>query len=197
MRVVAAAAFLAFAVPAAAQMPAPQPRPDTPNAAAPPRQETAPLQPMADWRSTDEVDRITGKRSVRVSTTQFSTTLQPNRRPTRTGQPGSFQFQCEGGRLSVYFYVLNELIASYCQVVQYRIDDRPPVTTRAWNSSTDSSAVGVWTHDAAVRLMRSLQTANRLLIRVQHDAFGQTEAEFNLRGIEVALIPIREACRIR
>lgn len=156
--------------------------------------QTAPSVDLRHWDYASQTDRITRVRSEIIRQTNTSGEIRPHRRPERRGIEASLTFMCRGKDAEVVVAFDDQLVAGYRTRVTYRIDDRPAVSTMAWDASTDSSAVGLWQSGPTKAFFRQLATGQKLVFRIEQTTFGTSEAEFNLSGALQATEPLRSAC---
>jgi len=77
--------------------------------------------------------------------------------------------------------------------VDYRIDDQPPGIWRM-DASTDNEALGLWNGGRAIPQIRRMIGADRLDIRLTPYSESPIEFGFDIRGLDEAITPLREAC---
>ena len=119
--------------------------------------------------------------------------------PSRFGQwmRLALSIQCSEGktRLSVDFgdhFMVSSKFANWGEV-SYRIDGGP-ATTESWTHTTDNETLQV-TDVHAIRLAGQLVGAKKMLIRATPFAEGPLTASFDIAGLDLAIRPLRSACR--
>ncbi|MBF9034561.1 hypothetical protein HKCCE2091_09940 [Rhodobacterales bacterium HKCCE2091] len=77
--------------------------------------------------------------------------------------------------------------------VDYRIDSRPRGvwSLRAANSN---QALGLWTGDQAIPVIRDLMGGDRLAVRLTPYNASALQFDFPISGLDAAIAPLREAC---
>ncbi len=96
--------------------------------------------------------------------------------------------------LSIYF--AGEFMASAGRnsvTVDYRIDERPP-QQRSFRESNNNQHLGLWNGGQSIPLIREMFEASSIYIRATPFSESSVQAEFNISGLEDAIIPLREAC---
>lgn len=161
------------------------------NASDPKGNTAAPLR----WRTEVKTDKLDGSRMTIIQKTAFDTTLYPQRRPVVYDKLAVFQIACHKGKTILYFAVDDTLIASTKTNISYRIDGNAPAVDRYWEASADHTAIGIWSPKGAIAFLKPLLTAKKIFIRVEHNVFGRTEAEFDMTQFSEAIKPIRAACK--
>jgi type VI secretion system VasI family protein len=151
--------------------------------------------PKPRWTIGEQKDRLDGKIIVVAQKIASETTLYPHLRKPITNKHAALQISCNKGNTVIYFAVDGSLIGSRDTRVSYRIDEMPPVANLRWNASEDHSAVGIWESGRAVSFVKKLMPSKKIFIRIEHNVFGTTEAEFDTTELAEAMKPIRATCR--
>ena len=158
------------------------------------QQGSAPLH----WISGVHADPIRDVKTIVVEQHRRNARIAPHRRRPEIGQPAILAFFCRGGK-DFYVNVIfpDKLVAGYRQSVFYRVDDRSPVTSQGWRSSTDNTAVGQWETPGATAFLARLLDGNVLAFRIESESFGTAEAEFVVEDVWNAIEPVRSACKLQ
>lgn len=77
--------------------------------------------------------------------------------------------------------------------VTWRTDEDKP-TTRQFEASTDSSALGLWSGRQSIPAIKELFGKERLVVRFMPFGMSPVEATFDISGLEEAIGPLREEC---
>lgn len=117
--------------------------------------------------------------------------------PGPYGQSGPFLFhlRCFEDTTSAIFYFNDHFMSSIQNSgrVEYRIDQGEPQTVNMVES-TDNEALGLWRGRQAIPWIESLIGAERLIIRATPFNGGTYTATFDIRGLDAAIVPLRETC---
>lgn len=157
--------------------------------------QTAAKPRVSPWKFQVETDRITGAKTVAIWQSNRNGTVSPHRRASLPNVETTMMLVCRGGnKRQIVIRFDSQLVASHRQTVNYRIDNRQPVTTTRWDASADSTSVGLWSSSQVDAFFRSISNGSKLLFRIQHNVFGTAETEFDLTGVDTASEPLRSAC---
>jgi type VI secretion system protein VasI len=74
-----------------------------------------------------------------------------------------------------------------------RIDDEPAETSQ-WDISTNYEAVGRWRGASAIPLIKRMLRKGRLIARITPYGENPETVVFDIRGLEEAVKPLRDAC---
>jgi type VI secretion system protein VasI len=77
--------------------------------------------------------------------------------------------------------------------VTYRIDDQKARTV-SMEESTDSKALGLWSGEKSIPVIKQLFSGKQLITRMTPFSQSPFTATFNIEGLEAASRPLREAC---
>lgn len=78
--------------------------------------------------------------------------------------------------------------------VDVRVDDKPS-TVASMGASTDSRALGLWRGGSSIPFIKNqLLGGSRLLLRFTPFGQSPTTVEFDISGIDEALVPLRTEC---
>ncbi|WP_405048312.1 type VI secretion system-associated protein TagO [[Roseibacterium] beibuensis] len=77
--------------------------------------------------------------------------------------------------------------------VTYRLDNEEP-RTRGFTESTNNRSLGLWSGGEAIPFIRAMLDNERLLARMTPFSDSPIEMEFNISGLDQAIVPLREAC---
>jgi type VI secretion system protein VasI len=77
--------------------------------------------------------------------------------------------------------------------VEYRIDDRKSVT-RSFTDSTDNRALGLWSGGKSIPMIKQMLDGEVLLTRFTPFSESAVTARFQIKGLDTAIAPLREAC---
>jgi len=78
--------------------------------------------------------------------------------------------------------------------VEYRLDNQK-AQKRNFDASTDNSSLGLWNGRAAISLIKSMLSAETLLVRFTPFNENPVSARFNISGLEQAIEPLRKSCK--
>ncbi len=151
--------------------------------------------PKLQWRIEEQKDKLDGKSITVAQKLAFDTTLYPHLRKPITNKQAALQVSCNKGNTIIYFAVEGSLVGSRDNRVSYRIDETQPVTNLRWVASEDHSAVGIWDSTRAIAFIKKLIPSKKIFVRIEHNVFGTTEAEFDTSDLADAMKPVRSACR--
>lgn len=101
-----------------------------------------------------------------------------------------FGIRCENKRL-LAFVVWDEFVGTRPRV-EYRIDKQVPKEL-VWNSGSDGKS-SFFPPSRVIEFIRFLEGHETLAAKVTPVGKAPLRAEFDIRGIDAALAPIREAC---
>lgn len=77
--------------------------------------------------------------------------------------------------------------------VTYRLDDEPP-RTRGFVESTNNRSLGLWRGSDSIPFIRAMLDNDRMLARMTPFSENAIEMEFDISGLEEAILPLRDAC---
>lgn len=77
--------------------------------------------------------------------------------------------------------------------VEYRIDDRKSVT-RSFTDSTNNRALGLWNGGSSIPMIKQMLDGETLLTRFTPFNESAVTARFQIKGLNTAIAPLREAC---
>lgn len=78
--------------------------------------------------------------------------------------------------------------------VTWRIDKDKPVA-QTWDRSDNYKSAGLWEGGRAIPLIKSMLGKETFLIRLAPRNSGAKEMSFNIAGLDVAIEPLRKACK--
>ncbi|PVH30363.1 type VI secretion system-associated protein TagO [Pararhodobacter oceanensis] len=112
------------------------------------------------------------------------------------GQPVTLMLRCQEDTTSIIFQTGCHMTSSryndYGDVV-YRLDSERP-RTRGFVESTNNRSLGLWSGGTAIPFIRAMLGKDRLLARMTPYGDNPIEMEFNISGLDQAIVPLREAC---
>jgi type VI secretion system protein VasI len=148
----------------------------------------------AAWRYGEGKDRLEGSWYAVIADAK-ETVVRPQRRPEETNKTAELHLWCREGKASLFYKIENALVGSSLSTVSYRFDEKPPVKDQDWGASADNTSLGFWKPKQAISLSKQILNSKKLFIRTQDSVFGQTEAEFDLTGLDQVVKPLRESCK--
>ncbi|MBT53629.1 MAG: hypothetical protein CMF72_09565 [Mameliella sp.] len=77
--------------------------------------------------------------------------------------------------------------------VDMRVDTQKPFV-KSMKVSTDNTALGLWNGGASIPVIKQLLGGETLFLRLTPHSESPLEMEFDIRGLEEALRPLRDAC---
>ncbi len=77
--------------------------------------------------------------------------------------------------------------------VTYRLDGDPAQKAR-FRESNDNMALGLWNGGSAIPFLKRLLGHDRLLVRATPFSDSTVTGEYDIKGIDTAIAPLREAC---
>jgi len=147
----------------------------------------------AAWSYGEGKDKLDNSTWYAAISDAKETAVRPNLRPEETNKTAELHIWCKAGKMAFFYKIEDTLVGGRLAKVSYRFDDKPPVKDQSWENSADSSALGSYNHKRAIAFSKKVLSAKSLFIRTQDAVFGQSEAEFDLQGLD--LKSIREACK--
>lgn len=111
------------------------------------------------------------------------------------GEHGALIFRCQESTTSAYTIWAGQFMSDHQGGgrVDYRIDDKP-AQHKEMVSSTDNKALGLWSGGASIPFIKSLFGASSVYMRATPFNESPKEMTFNVKGLEEAVTPLREAC---
>lgn len=77
--------------------------------------------------------------------------------------------------------------------VIFRVDKKP-ATRKRLTASTDHEALGLWNGASAIAFIKTLFGGSTLFVRATPFTESSVSAEFDITGLQEAIIPLRRAC---
>ncbi|MBL3562230.1 type VI secretion system-associated protein TagO [Rhodovulum sulfidophilum] len=77
--------------------------------------------------------------------------------------------------------------------ITYRLDQEPAAKA-SFRESNDNMALGLWSGGQAIPFVKRMLGHEKLLIRATPFSDSRVTGEYDIRGIEEAIKPLREAC---
>lgn len=146
---------------------------------------------FGQWNKRVETSDMTDEKNVFLS---LSSSNNIRGRYGKSG-PAQLYFRCMENTTAV-LVILNENFLSDIQgygVVQYRLDKEPMNKIRM-SASTDNEALGLWRGNQAIPFIKSVLDNKQLIIRATPYNESAVTATFDIRGIEAAIVELRETC---
>lgn len=78
--------------------------------------------------------------------------------------------------------------------VNYRIDSNPAKSVDM-NESTDNRALGLWSGGKSIPLIKEMIGSSKFVARFTPYNESPVIMEFNISGLEKAILPVREQCK--
>ena len=108
-------------------------------------------------------------------------------------EPPTLVLRCKSGQVEAYIDWSNYM-GSDASSVTSRIGSEPPVE-RSWGHSTDNRAT--FYPDDPVKLLEALLSVDRFVAQATPYSESPVTAVFLLRGLDKAIVPLREACDLK
>lgn len=112
------------------------------------------------------------------------------------GERVTLMLRCQENTTSIIFITGCHMTSSRYNDygdVTYRLDDEDP-QVRGFEESTNNRALGLWRGAQAIPFIRAMLDNQRLLARMTPYSENPMEMEFNISGLEEAIVPLRDAC---
>lgn len=77
--------------------------------------------------------------------------------------------------------------------VTYRLDSEK-ASTKDFRESNDNSALGLWNGGSSIPFIKQLLGHDRLVIRAMPFSDSTVTGQYNISGLDEAIVPLREAC---
>jgi hypothetical protein len=77
--------------------------------------------------------------------------------------------------------------------VTFRVDKKPAIQ-KSLTVSNDHSALGLWGGANSIPFIKSLFGASTLFVRATPHSHSSVSSEFNISGLQEAIVPLRRAC---
>lgn len=149
----------------------------------------------ADWKFAESKSPLTGAASFSASLDSTEPLSNMLGRP----EPATFVMRCSGGQLAAYVVWPQVVVVSANQeftgapqtMVLWRIDNTD-LRANFWNISNAGTAAGKFDTGGAVKVLRPLAGAHRLVVRMT----GQTEqdAVFDLGDVDPIIARVEQTC---
>jgi type VI secretion system protein VasI len=115
----------------------------------------------------------------------------------RLGRQGyaNINIACSEGKTDIYFTFAGQFLADiqgYGDLI-VRLD-KEKARTISFTESTDHEALGLW-NGSGGRFIKSLFGRKKMLVRVTPYNQSSITTEFNIAGLDLAISPLRAACR--
>lgn len=131
------------------------------------------------------------------TTTVMMMVLSEEALPGRFGgsEKGALMVRCKESTTSVYTIWGGHFMSDHQGGgrVDYRIDTAPAKNV-AMDVSTDNKALGLWQGGASIPFVKAMFGASSIYMRATPFSESSQEMTFNIKGIEEAITPLREAC---
>ena len=107
----------------------------------------------------------------------------------------SMIIRCMENTTSIYFKFGDHFLADIqgYGALTYRLDDRKP-GKKSLDVSTDNEALGLWAGGSSIPFIKQMLGTESLVVRVTPFNESSITATFDIRGIDEAVQPVREAC---
>jgi type VI secretion system protein VasI len=148
-------------------------------------------QTSGEWDVTAEISKIDDSRNVSLSLES------ENEIDGRFGKTGKARIAilCRERKTDFYFTFAGAFLAEiegYGDIT-VRID-RAQARTIKMTESTDHTALGLWS-GTGDKFIKSMFGAQKMLVRVTPYNENSVTAEFNIKGLQQAIVPLRSACK--
>lgn len=149
---------------------------------------------IAGWEASSIEDKLTGKKTAILMLNATETQISPIGWPASRDQTAILMLSCERDHAAIMFTISGRPVARKGTVLNFRIDQSPPMLKQPWTSSTSGQGMGLYNRKAAIPLIEKLTKSESLFIRADDSVLGMTEATFDLKGMEEAFAPMRKNC---
>jgi type VI secretion system VasI family protein len=102
---------------------------------------------------------------------------------------------CHEGKTSLFFGGLPRVMARPGMAVTLRLDHGEAVAQKGWEAADDGTYVTLPAGRRPVATAKHLVSAQHLVVRVDDQEAGPTEASFDLADLGRVIAPLREQCR--
>jgi len=147
----------------------------------------------------------TGKWVVRVEKSKIDDTENAfvwlnakEDRKNRYGQEGydSIHINCRENTTDIYFHFAGDFMSSTTGggKITYRID-KTKAKKKNFRQSNNNKALGLWSGGKAIPFIKAMFGKNTLLVRATPYNQSAVTVEFDIRGLDNAINPLRKACR--
>lgn len=101
---------------------------------------------------------------------------------------------CRENTTNVWIHFGGHFMSDYQHgTVTYRIDKNKP-RKKKFRESNNNEALGLWSGRTAIPFLKDLLGHETLLVRASPHSENALEATFDISGLELAIVPLREAC---
>ena len=140
------------------------------------------------WDVQDQTSPVDGRRTYSAILTSINTV------PNSIGRPEHVYLavRCQGRTVSAYV-VWPLFVSIERAVVLYRLD-QSELQTEMWSAASSGTAIGRFDNRRGSDLVRRIQGAGQMAIRVVPDRGGAREAVFDLTGAAVVAGEVLAAC---
>lgn len=146
----------------------------------------------SNWEIREAVSKIDDSKTVVLHTTSKETvSKQYGGRDT-----ADLYIRCSEGKTSLYFVLAGNFLADtedYGQVT-YRVDNKK-ARTYSFSSSTDNKALGQWSGQYAVPVVKHLLDAQQVIVRITPYNESPVTVTFPVSGLRQAIVPLQAACK--
>jgi type VI secretion system protein VasI len=148
-------------------------------------------QTIGGWGITTETSKIDDSRNVSLS---LESDNEIDGRFGATGK-ANVEILCREHKTDIYFTFAGAFLAEIEGYGDLTIRiDKTPARTIKMNESTDHKALGLW-RGSGENFIKSMFGSQRMLVRVTPFNENAVTAEFNVKDLEQAIVPLRAACK--
>jgi type VI secretion system VasI family protein len=105
-----------------------------------------------------------------------------------------FAIVCHEGKTSLFFGGLSRVMARPGMAVSLRLDHGNAVEQKGWQAADDGTYVLLPAGRRPVATARHLLASKHLVVRVDDQQAGPTEASFDLNDLGRVIAPLRQEC---
>lgn len=146
-----------------------------------------------EWVTETKVSKLTDEKGVYLSVSSKEPVLcRWNNRNKAT-----LVVRCHENKTSVYLTTECHMVSSEYNDygdVTYRIDENPSKSI-AMDESTDNRALGLWSGGQAIPFIKQMLGGQTMVTRFTPYNDSPVTAEFNISGLDKAIIALREQCK--
>ncbi len=155
-----------------------------------PKDESAPVADSGAWAVQSELSKIDDSTNVFMTLQSEEETNCRYKTGTHT-----LMIACRENTTSMWITFAGCFMSSIQGKgrVTYRLDGDPAQTAR-FRESNDNMALGLWSGGSAIPFLKRLLDHDRLLVRATPFSDSTVTGEYDIKGIDTAIAPLREAC---
>ena len=146
----------------------------------------------SSWEVRESVSKIDDSKTVVLSTSSKESV------PKRFGgsDTADLYIRCSEGATSLYIVLADKFLADsedYGQVT-YRVDNQK-AKTYSFSASTDNKALGQWSGQYAIPVVKHLMDAQQVIVRITPYNESPVTVTFPISGLRQAIQRLQAACK--